>query len=163
MHAGVAQHKQGDLEAALQAFARASTDALSAAGLPEAALTSAADPASSAKPLGLQGLSTKKEREPASSSADSRPIYIASPHRELKTEEEPISSTGSNASVLAERTAVRALMAQASVLKQVGRLQDAMHALNAAAVLDSSVEVHRRQLRAELDSHDESLGPTESK
>ena len=59
-------------------------------------------------------------------------------------------------SVLAERTAVRALMAQASVLKQLGRLKDAMHALDMASVLDQGVEVHRQQLQAEIE------GPTSS-
>jgi hypothetical protein len=54
-------------------------------------------------------------------------------------------------SVLAERTAVRVLMAQASVLKQLGRLKDAMHALDMASVLDQGVEVHRQQLQAEIE------------
>ena len=51
---------------------------------------------------------------------------------------------------MAERTAVRALMAQASVLKQLGRRQEALHALKMAEVFDKSVEVHRRQLQAAL-------------
>ena len=51
---------------------------------------------------------------------------------------------------MAERTAVRALMAQASVLKQLGRLQEALHALKMAEVFDSGVEVHRKQLQAAL-------------
>jgi len=51
---------------------------------------------------------------------------------------------------LAERTAVRALMAQASVLKRLGRLQDAMDALSLAAVFDRGVEVHKQQLQAEI-------------
>ena len=53
-------------------------------------------------------------------------------------------------SVMAERTAVRALMAQASILKQLGRLQEALHALKMAEVFDRGVEVHRRQLQAVL-------------
>ena len=53
-------------------------------------------------------------------------------------------------SVMAERTAVRALIAQASVLKQLGRLQEALHALKMAEVFDRGVEVHRRQLQAVL-------------
>ena len=52
--------------------------------------------------------------------------------------------------MMAERTAVRALMAQASALKQLGRLQEALHALKMAEVFDRGVEVHRRQLQAVL-------------
>ena len=54
-------------------------------------------------------------------------------------------------SMLAERTAVRVLMAQASILKQLGRLKDAMHALDMASVLDKGVKVHRQQLQAEIE------------
>ena len=60
------------------------------------------------------------------------------------------------ASVMAERTAVRALMAQASILKRSGRLFDAMQALTLAAVCDPSVESHLQQLRAEMDGHGQS-------
>ena len=56
-------------------------------------------------------------------------------------------------SVVAERIAVRALMAQASVLKQLGRLQEALHALKMAEVFDKGVEVHRKQLQAALLGH----------
>ena len=59
-------------------------------------------------------------------------------------------SRDEQASAMAERTAVRALMAQASILKRLGRLPDALQALNLAAVLDRGVEVHAQKLQAEM-------------
>ena len=191
---GVAQHKQGDLEAALQAFTGASANALSAAGLSEAAVSrhtaasgyspsssqsatgemssaqgsnSLAAAPSSAHPVALVSGLREDSAEEATSrmTSSSEPVQIVS-HPDLartsslaeassagvsQAERDASSGTGSvKASVLAERTAVRALMAQASVLKRLGRLQDAMDALSLAAVLDSGVEVHKQQLQAEI-------------
>lgn len=139
--AGVAQHKQGDLEAALQAFASASADALSAAGLSEAALSS--QPA--------QGFLDSSH---ASNSSGGEPGAQSHPEAAASSS----SDGGVQVSALAERTAVRALMAQASVLKRSGRLPDAVHALTLAAVLDRGVEVHAQKLRAEIKSSDPNKG-----
>ena len=51
-------------------------------------------------------------------------------------------------------------MAQASVLKRLGNLPDALQALTLAAVLDRGVEVHTQKLQAEMRdlSRDEALG-----
>ena len=213
--AGVAQHKQGDLEAALQAFANASTDALSAAGLSEAALcsqpaascssaapvqqTSAHDNALSGAGLAEADLSSQSaassscaavhetlhsghgsggsmagalpasslraEPGPRSSSGPTQePLDSGHASRSSRDEidlgaqsqsEAAASSDGSSvqASALAERTAVGALMAQASVLKRLDRLADALHALTLAAVLDRSVKVHAQKLQAEMNSN----------
>ena len=210
--AGVAQHKQGDLEAALQAFARASSDALFAAGISEAALSgSTAASCSSAAPVqdvsatsdGVSGArlaetalsdqsaascrsgtaqeivrsdhssggstaetasatSFRMKHAPCSSSAPAQQLPGSS-HASQGSRGDASSgaqsqagaavssdSRDAQASTMAERTAVRALMAQASVLKRSGRLHDAMQALTLAAILDPGVEVHIRKLQAEM-------------
>ena len=215
--AGVAQHKQGDLEAALQAFACASADALSAAGLSQAALgNSAATSSSSAAPG--QGMPATNGAVPGAGLSDGtmsgqsavscrsgealQTVQLDHSSRgtmaetvaasSFMAEHAPGSSTGppqgfldlshasqsmrgdacsearsqagaaassdsrdAQASAMAERTAVRALMAQASVLKHSGRLHDAMHAMTLAAVLDPGAEVHKQKLQAELDCCDQ--------
>lgn len=190
---GVAQHKQGDLEAALQAFTGASANALSAAGLSEAVSRHTArsghclsssqsatgeistahgsySPAaalSPANPVALVSGLREDSAEEARSRMTSRgkPVQVVSHLDSARTssvaeassgsvsqaERDALSGSGSvEASVLAERTAVRALMAQASVLKRLGRLQDAMDALSLAAIFDRGVEVHKQQLQAEI-------------
>ena len=171
--AGVAQHNQGDPEAALQAFMSASADALSAAGVTEVSLNApaaalrrdssgcTAEASAGAQSSGSNGTPAKaatllnvpgrETLQPATASASVRTDTMAPVLPSNAQGTEAISSSGAAPdSVVAERTAVRALMAQASVLKQLGRLQEALHALKMAEVFDSGVEVHRRQLQAEL-------------
>ena len=118
----MAQHAQGDLDAALQAFDRASQDALEAADVlntsdinaPSAAASAAASAADDALDASFGGDVEKRV-------------------------------------ILARRTAVRALLAQAGTLKQLARLPEALQAALRAAELDESVRrVHVAPLEAEI-------------
>ncbi|EIE20465.1 hypothetical protein COCSUDRAFT_67376 [Coccomyxa subellipsoidea C-169] len=126
--AGVAQHSQGDLDAALQAFARASSDAL------EAADTLSASPS----PNSMSNSSS------APDTAGPAPADMAGAE----------SSDGDDVAervILARRTAVRALLAQAGTLKQLGRLPEALEAAQRAVDFDESVRrVHVAPLEAEI-------------
>lgn len=128
MGAGVAQHAQGDLEVAIQAFDRAAQDALAAAE----ALGSEHPPASSALAAATGGpYSREDELAYARSDADM--------------------AERAERAVLARRTAVRALLALAGSLKQLGRLPEALVAARRAAELDDSVQsVHVAPLEAEI-------------
>lgn len=118
----MAQHAQGDLDAALQAFDRASQDALEATDALNTSDIDAPSAAASAANSAADGASG------ASFGGD--------------VEEQVM---------LARRTAVRALLAQAGTLKQLGRLPEALQAALRAAELDESVRrVHVAPLEAEI-------------
>ena len=126
--AGVAQHSQGDLDAALQAFARASSDALEAADTLSA----------------LPSPNSKSYSSSAPDTAGPAPADMAGAE----------SSGGDDMAerlILARRTAVRALLAQAGTLKQLGRLPEAQEAALRAVDFDESVRtVHVAPLEAEI-------------
>ena len=117
--AGVAQHAQGDLDAALQSFERASQ-------LAEQAIAASSD---------VTGISGE------GAALHSRPDEAVQKDRE---------AGGRASTQAANRTLVRALMSQASILKRLRRLEEALLVARQAAVLDAAVQVHVRELEHEL-------------
>lgn len=118
--AGVAQHAQGDLDAALQTFERAS----------QLAQQALADSSSDA--MGSSG-----EQAALHSGPDEPQEHDTGTARRASIER-------------ARRTQVKALMSQASILKRLGRPKEALVVAQQAAVLDEVVQVHVQQLNQEL-------------
>ena len=163
--AGVAQHAQGDLDAALQAFERASQDALAAAdmlGTPLPPTTfdtgstadhtagsgSAPDRNAIGNNVDLAAATPGRDRAPKTSNravgAAAGAVDGAKPGADEMADRE-------RRAVLARRTAVRALLAQAGSLKQLGRLPEALQAALRAAELDDTVRrIHVAPLEAEI-------------
>ena len=153
----VASRRAAGFDTSLSTQASASTKSFSGhTGLPAAAVA-----ASSASSLGAAAGSELVADGPLESSSDgtdpahAAPVPISAQQGSMADSSAAgltaSDKVGASESVLAERTAVRVLMAQASVLKQLGRLKDAMDALDMASVLDKGVEVHRQQLQAEIE------------
>ena len=116
--AGVAQHGQGELDAALQAFERAEEQAMLALQAPRQSHTGAAEPS----------LQTYLQPQPAQSQAAEEDVAIER----------------------VRRTAVKALMSQASIHKRLGRPKEALHAARQAASLDITVQRHVTDLEAAM-------------
>ncbi|CAL8465063.1 g4598 [Coccomyxa elongata] len=165
--AGVAQHAQGDLEAALQAFERASHDALAASDMLITPLpptsnagASAVHTAGSASASDSNAIHEGTDMAAAASGTDHVPRH---PNHAVgdagaaagTTEGANLGADGmadrERRATLARRTAVRALLAQAGSLKQLGRLPEALQAALRAAELDDSVRrIHVAPLEAEI-------------
>ncbi|BDA50658.1 probable mitochondrial inner membrane protein OXA1L [Coccomyxa sp. Obi] len=163
--AGVAQHAQGDLDAALQAFERAAQDALAAADMLSAPLP----PTPNADLNHTAGIATGSDRNAIPDGNDMASATFGSDHvpmRSNRADGDAGAAAGAEVgaelgaddmadrerrAILARRTAVRALLAQAGSLKQLGRLPEALQAALRAAELDDSVrKIHVAPLEAEI-------------
>ena len=117
--AGVAQHAQGDLEAALQSFEQAGR-------LAKQAVAASSDAAGSSG---------------EGAALHSRPDEATEEDRE---------AGGRASTQRANRTLVKALMSQASILKRLRRPEEALLVAQQAAVLDEAVQVHVQELEHEV-------------
>ena len=117
--AGVAQHTQGDMDAALQSFKRASR-------------------------LAEQAVATSSDTTASSGER------TALPSRPDDAQEHDSEAAGRASMQRANRTLVKALMSQASILKRLKRPEEALLVARQAAGLDGAVQVHVRELEHEL-------------
>lgn len=163
----MAQHAQGDMEAALQAFERASHDALAvsdtlSAPLPPTsnASASAVHTAGSASASDSNAIHEGTDMAAAAFGTDRVPRHpnhaVGDAGAAAGTKEGANLGADGMAdrerrAILARRTAVRALLAEAGSLKQLGRLPEALQAALKAAELDESVRrIHVARLEAEI-------------
>lgn len=162
---GVAQHAQGDLEASVQAFRKASQDALRTADVAVMAGSQAAEPDTShvhrqaATKVALQEAKPKRAVSPDQQRQAPSSLHAAGDSGNesftASTSDQHSSSTADTHDELrvirARRTAVRALLSEAGTLKQLGRPKEALAAAKKAAKLEHSVHsMHVAPLENEI-------------